>query len=660
MALPEHPELKDLLFFINSEVKQLLNTEGSFAILHDEIKGDLIISGAAYDDPQKEKRIEDMRFSMDELIAGRVLRSGEPIIVSDTTQDKALHEERDRRLGFKNRNFALVPLKSSDRIIGVLCATNKKGGVFDQGDVELLSMVAGTVALSVENARFSEELKKALRSNEAMLKISLALPRHPDLENLLEFISEEANRLLDSEGAVVILQDEEKKELFFMGAAYDTSDKGQRVKASRFLLDELVAGKVFQTGESMIVSDTSEDPELHAERDKRLGYKTHNLAMVPLRLRDRITGVLCAINKKNGEFQKNDLELLNMVAGTVALSIENARVSSELKKAYEEVTSLNRAKDKAINHLSHELKTPLAILMSSVNSLSRKVAALPEEKIRPGMERIQRNLKRILEIQYEVNDIMEGRDKKAETLMSQMMSQCTDELAALIAEETGEEALAEKIRARIRDMYQPREVASQEINLAQTVKERLESLKPLYAHRDIQLNPRIEDTGTVLIPPEVLEKLVDGLIRNAVENTPDEGKIEITVQKRGGGSLLLVHDYGVGITEDAQKRIFEGFFSTRDTMAYSTRQPFDFLAGGKGADLLRMKILSERYHFQISMTSTRCGYIPREEDICPGRISRCRFCARPEDCYASGETTFEVYFPPLGEQKKSPASEIIP
>jgi signal transduction histidine kinase len=235
--------------------------------------------------------------------------------------------------------------------------------------------------------------------------------------------------------------------------------------------------------------------------------------------------------------------------------------------------------------------------------------------------------------------------------MSQMMSLCGDELAALIAEETGEETLAEKIRDRIQKMYQPRELDSQEINLSQKVAQRLESLKPLFAHREINLISRLEETGTVMIPSEVLDKMVDGLIRNAIENTPDEGKIEIAVQRKGGGSLLAVHDYGVGITEDAQKRIFEGFFSTRDTMAYSTRKPFDFLAGGKGADLLRMKILSERYHFQISTKSTRCGYIPREEDICPGRISRCRFCARPEDCFASGETTFEVYFPPAGDRK---------
>jgi len=47
-----------------------------------------------------------------------------------------------------------------------------------------------------------------------------------------------------------------------------------------------------------------------------------------------------------------------MIAGTVALSLENARFSEELKKAYREVTSLNRAKDKVINHLSTNCEHP--------------------------------------------------------------------------------------------------------------------------------------------------------------------------------------------------------------------------------------------------------------------------------------------------------------
>jgi hypothetical protein len=49
------------------------------------------------------------------------------------------------------------------------------------------------------------------------------------------------------------------------------------------------------------------------------------------------------------------------------------------------------------------------------------------------------------------------------------------------------------------------------------------------------------------MPREVIHKVLDGLIKNAVENTPDEGKIEVAVQKKGEGPLFLIRDYGVGI-----------------------------------------------------------------------------------------------------------------
>ena len=153
MALPEYPDLEDLLYYINGEVKGLLGTEGAIAVLHDEIRQDLFIQGAAYDDMDTEKRTKEVRFALDELVAGEVIATGRPQIVSDTSINPDLHKERDRRLGYRTRNLMLVPLKSSDRNIGALCAINKKDGSFDESDVDLLSMIAGTVALSIENAR---------------------------------------------------------------------------------------------------------------------------------------------------------------------------------------------------------------------------------------------------------------------------------------------------------------------------------------------------------------------------------------------------------------------------------------------------------------------------------------------------------------------------
>jgi hypothetical protein len=144
---------------------------------------------------------------------------------------------------------------------------------------------------------------------------------------------------------------------------------------------------------------------------------------------------------------------------------------------------------------------------------------------------------------------------------------------------------------------------------------------------------------------EALQKLIIGLIKNAVEYTPDGGKIEVSVKNKKAGVEFTVHDVGVGIEQGLLKHIFEGFFPTHDTMAYSSKKPFDFNAGGKGADLLRLKIFSERFNFQLSMLSTRCQHIPHQSDVCPGKISHCDFCRRIEDCHQSGETIVRAIFP---------------
>jgi light-regulated signal transduction histidine kinase (bacteriophytochrome) len=263
----------------------------------------------------------------------------------------------------------------------------------------------------------------------------------------------------------------------------------------------------------------------------------------------------------------------------------------------------------------------------------------------------KRNVNRILAIQYEVEDIMEDKQSKAYALLSVLLDLCADELETLIAEQAGEIPVIEKVRKRIEDLFGPKEAISKEINLSEALQERIETLKLLFSHRELSIITHIEPTPSIFIPPEVLEKIIDGLIKNAVENTPDEGKIEVGLHRKGEGSLLQIHDYGIGISEEAQKRIFEGFFSTRDTMAYSTKKPFDFMAGGKGADLLRMKIFSERYHFQIEMTSRRCAFLGPETNLCPGRISQCPHCSKTEDCHRSGGTIFSLYFPPAGRQE---------
>ena len=482
------------------------------------------------------------------------------------------------------------------------------------------------------------------KGNETMLRISMALPEYPDFEELLDYISAEIKRLLNTRGAMVILLDEERNEFFFPGAAYDDRDTEKRVKAFRFPSDGMASGRVIQTGEPFIANDTSGDLERYPDRDRAFGYTFENYVLVPIKCSDRNIGVLAAFNKVAGLFDQEDVRMLEMVGGTVGLSIENARFSSALKTSHKELASMNRAKSKAINHLSHELKTPVSVIGGSLNILSKQLEKHPGDKWKRSMERARRNMERIRHLQNEINDIILEQQDESKKFLLGLVDQCADLFEGTLEESGATTPLLDMVIKRINDVFGAHQSEPQTIRLDEMVRQRLDVLQPAFSHRDLELIFHSESDSTVRLPKTSLKKLVDGLVRNAVENTPDLGKIEILVENVESNIRLRIKDSGIGIIKSHQRRIFEGFFSTRETADYSSGRPFDFNAGGRGADLLRMKIFSERFGFDISMVSERCKYIPGKKDICPGDISKCQFCSGPDDCDASGGTTFSVIF----------------
>ena len=484
--------------------------------------------------------------------------------------------------------------------------------------------------------------KQAAAQNQAMLRISLALPEHRDLGDLLDYISSEIRKLMGTEGALVILLDEYTKEYHFAGSSYRDADVQKRVKGLRFNFDQIAAVQVIQTGKPIIVNDIQQ-LERYPERDRKLGYHTRNLIEVPLQIGGRTMGVLAATNKIEGKFTAKDVDLLNTIAGTVAISIENARISDELKKAYEEVSALNQAKDRAINHLSHELKTPVSILGGALVLLEDALEGVPREEWQAPMEMIRRNLRRIADIQAEVDDIMKDRHGDGRREIAAFLEPYADQLALIAKEEAGNASILERVRYRLRELMGLDAPSPETIRIEPLIRERVASLVPFFSHRELRVQIEAAADGELCMPRAHFEKIIDGLVRNAVENSPDGGEIVISITEKAAGILVAVEDFGVGVPEPFQRRIFEGLFPVQEPKAYSTGKPFDFNAGGKGLDLLRIRIFSERYGFSIQMNSRRC---PHAEAVgCPGCISRCGYCGTPEDCAESGGTRVELFFP---------------
>ena len=183
------------------------------------------------------------------------------------------------------------------------------------------------------------------------------------------------------------------------------------------------------------------------------------------------------------------------------------------------------------------------------------------------------------------------------------------------------------------------------IDLHSFVGRMLENVKDRTRHRSVEINLDGLKGLALTMEPKVLEEIVTGLLKNAVENTPDEGIIRIVLEQKGQWLQIKVMDFGIGITDENQKHLFDGLFHTLDTELYTSKKPYDFGAGGKGLDLLRMKTYGQQFGFDISVASQRCIHLPTDRDLCSGKISECLHCKSRDDCLNSGGSTFCISFP---------------
>jgi Nif-specific regulatory protein len=185
-------------------------------------------------------------------------------------------------------------------------------------------------------------LERHVRALQALYEIGQALSSGHDLEDLLQLAIGRVVTPLDIESASIILLDEERDELYFKVADDTRVGHAQRLREVRIPATQGIAGAVIREGRSQIVPDVGRDPRHYGGVDARTGMKTRSLVCVPLRTKERIIGVLEAINKRRGVFTTEDVRLLEAFANQLALAFENARLIQELRAARERLSEENR------------------------------------------------------------------------------------------------------------------------------------------------------------------------------------------------------------------------------------------------------------------------------------------------------------------------------
>ncbi len=142
---------------------------------------------------------------------------------------------------------------------------------------------------------------------------------------------EAATRLMDAEAGSLILIDSDTGELFFEVAL---GDKGDKIKEIRLKKGEGIAGWVAENGKPVIIHDVQSDPRFFRGADTKSEFVTRDMICVPVKTKDKILGVLQAINRRSDNFNNDDLEILSALANQVAVAIENANLYQELKDTF--------------------------------------------------------------------------------------------------------------------------------------------------------------------------------------------------------------------------------------------------------------------------------------------------------------------------------------
>ena len=308
----------------------------------------------------------------------------------------------------------------------------------------------------------------------------------------------------------------------------------------------------------------------------------------------------------------------------------------ELAQAYEKLRYFGRLRDKAIEHLSHELKTPISLLLAVFRILKDHIKTNNNEKIIKIISRGERSVFRLMKIQKKTEEIY----KLKETLNNKNFNK------------KEEYPNKNKITNAFLGFEQRKKVLYNDVEMSNLEKIQLDLLLRKVIeksiknckYRDIEFVVDLENNIFLFFNKRICNQILMGILCNAIENTPDEGQIKIKLTSNENTIDLQFIDCGIGITKSNQECIFKGFATNQNYLNYTTKTPYEFSAGGIGLDLLRMRLYSRQYGFKLDFKSERCKFIPDENDLCPGTITNCNFISKREDCLFSGGTIFSLKF----------------
>lgn len=210
---------------------------------------------------------------------------------------------------------------------------------------------------------------------DLLCDVSASIQAFSDLDDLLRHILKKIKNACDIEGASIALHDPGLKEFYFLRTVEgENRQNGADAMQMRFPDHYGVAGWVFRENRTVIIPDVAKDDRFANTLHLQQHFETRSMICTPLNTRKERIGVLYALNKRRGTFTEHEGRLLEVLAGPIAISIENARLYGELKQHADHLATENvRLKAEVENRFNLQGIVGSSPAMEKVFNLVEKV-----------------------------------------------------------------------------------------------------------------------------------------------------------------------------------------------------------------------------------------------------------------------------------------------
>ena len=350
----------------------------------------------------------------------------------------------------------------------------------------------------------------------AVQRISQGLFHTIDLDQLVETTLRIALEEVGAEAGSILLADPDHEQLVFQ---YSIGEKPVP-RGTTIHWHQGISGAVFQSGEPRITHEVAQNASHYRQIDDHTGFVTRDMITVPLRRwRGEPIGVLNVLNKRTGQPNDQDLELLTIVSAFAALAIQQAKQFEDARKA--EVVTL-------LGDIGHDLKNLLTPVQAGVELL-RDV----------------------------VKDLF-GAMKSAELTHNKTNKEICDESVEIA--QNGIRRLHDRVKEMadcVKGLSSPPHFAP--CRLAAVIDEVFQTLHVLAKEKQIALQADgLESLPVIQADERRLYNAFYNLVNNAIPETPPGGSITVRgqIDHDTGSIALVVTDTGRGMPPEIRERLF--------------------------------------------------------------------------------------------------------